>query len=176
MQAKVRPGLGGRLVATHSDVTRMSIAKEVADIVVICETHVTHMAAQVTAEDALFFDMVCRALKPGGFLVWGNAIPDCTWQPCFDYLDSIGVKLVEARDVTAEAIVARDEDEPRVKAYVEQCLQKFYGFRIPVLGSKKRLEAKIAMENFYRNPGTNLYGNMKTGQDTYKVALFQKTA
>jgi hypothetical protein len=31
------------------------------------------------------------------------------------------------------------------------------------------------MENFYRNPGTNLYSNMKTGQDTYKVVLFQKT-
>lgn len=172
---KFVPGLGGRLVATHADVTQMAIRENVADIVVICETHVTHMAAQVTKEDALFFNMVHRALKPGGFLVWGNAIPDSTWQPCFDHLESVGMKLVEARDVTSDAILARDEDEARVSAYVEQCLQKFYGFRIPFFGRKKRVEARIAMENFYRNPGTNLYSNMKTGQDTYKVVLFQKT-
>ena len=64
----------------------------------------------------------------------------------------------------------------RVKAYVEQCLQKFYGFRIPFFGRRKREEARIAMENFYRNPGTDLYGNMAKGQDTYKVVLFQKAA
>jgi SAM-dependent methyltransferase len=173
---KFVPALRGRLVATHADVTQLDIAESVADIVAICETHVTHMAAQVTKEDAAFFDMVARALKPGGFLVWGNAIPDSTWKPCFDYLASVGVKLVEARDVTPEAIVARDEDEVRVKAYVEQCLQKFYGFRIPFFGRRKREEARIAMENFYRNPGTDLYGNMAKGQDTYKVVLFQKAA
>jgi hypothetical protein len=32
------------------------------------------------------------------------------------------------------------------------------------------------MKNFYRNPGTKLYTNMKDGTDTYKVVLFQKPA
>jgi SAM-dependent methyltransferase len=173
---KFVPGLGGRLVATHADCTQMSIVKEVADIVAVCETHVTEMKGQVTAEDALFFGKAYRALKPGGFLVWGNAIPDSTWQPCFDHLESVGMRLVEARDVTLDAIAARDEDRARVTAYVEQCLQKFYGFRIPFFGRKKRLEARLAMENFYRNPGTNLYANMKDRTDTYKVVLFQKAS
>ena len=33
----------------------------------------------------------------------------------------------------------------------------------------------MAMENFYRNPGTNLYKNMTDGTDSYRVVLFQKT-
>jgi len=173
---KFVPCLNGRLVATCGDCTQISIDESAADFVVVCETHVTEHAGQATEEDQLFFKTAHRILKTGGFLVWGNAIPDSTWQPCFDYLDSIGMKLVEVRDVTKEAVVARDEDKPRVGAYVEQCLDAFMGFRIPFLGRKKRLEARLAMENFYRNPGTNLYVNMKDGTDTYKVAVLQKVA
>jgi len=43
-----------------------------------------------------------------------------------------------------------------------------------VLGKKRRVQAELAMKNFYRNPGTRLYDDMATGADTYKVALFQK--
>ena len=84
------------------------------------------------------------------------------------------MKLVEMRDVTKEAVVARDQDEARVSAYVEQCIDKFAGFRIPVLGRKKRLEARLAMENFSRNPGTNLYRTLKDGTDSYRVVLLKK--
>jgi SAM-dependent methyltransferase len=173
---KFVPELGGRLVATRADATRLSIADGSADIVAVCETHVTEHAGQCTEEDQRFFKTAHRVLKPGGFLVWGNAIPDTTWQPCFDALDKMGMKLVEVRDVTKEAVVARDQDEPRVRAFVRQCIDKFLGFRIPVIGSKKRVEARLAMENFYRNPGTNLYVNMTDGTDTYKVVLLQKKA
>jgi hypothetical protein len=55
-------------------------------------------------------------------------------------------------------------------------LNRFHGFRIPVIGSKKRIEAEVALKNFARHPGTNLYQNMKTRRDTYRVALFEKTA
>jgi hypothetical protein len=34
----------------------------------------------------------------------------------------------------------------------------------------------MAMENFYRNPGTNLYRNMVKETDTYRVVVFEKTA
>lgn len=173
---KFIPKLGGRLVATCTDATKISPSEKPADIVAVCETHVTEYPGRVTEEDERFFNAARDRLKPGGFLVWGNAIPDSTWQPCFDYLDSIGMKRLETHDVTEQAIQARDEDLGRMNAYVEQCLNRFHGFRIPILGSKKRIEAEVALKNFARHPGTNLYQNMKTRRDTYRVALFEKTA
>jgi len=173
---KFVPTLGGRLTATCADATNLKIKDNAADIIAVCETHVTEIGGQVTAEDEKFFNSAYRILKPGGFLTWGNAIPDSTWQPCFDYLESKGMKRIEVRDVTKAAVVARDKDAERVDAYVEQCLQRFHGFRIPMVGGKRRVEAELAMKNFYRNPGTRLYDDMATGADTYKVVLFQKPA
>ena len=173
---KFVPELDGRLVAICTDATRTTIRDEAADFVVICETHVAEMTGQVTDEDRLFFRTAHRLLKPGGFLVWGNAIPSLTWPLCFDFLKSIGMELCEVKDVTPEAVAARDADEGRVEAYVSQCLDRFFGFRIPFLGNKKRAQAGQAMKNFYRNPGTSLYTNMKDGTDAYKVALLRKAS
>lgn len=173
---KFVPRHHGRLVGTRADCTQLPIRDESADIVVVNETHVTEMPGVITDEDRRFFRTAKRILKPGGHLVWGNAIPDVTWKPCFDFLDSIGMKMVEERDVTKEAIAARDQDIGRVDAFVDQALDKFHGFRIPVLGPKKREEAKMALLNFYRNPGTNLYQTMIDRTDTYRVACIKKTA
>ena len=175
-ERKFVPELSGRLVATCADCTTVDLAAGSADIIVVCETHVTEMTGRVTDEDKSFFQAMHRTLKPGGYLVWGNAIPDSTWQPCFDFLESIGMKLAEVRDVTREAVVARDEDAARVDAYVAQCLDRFHAFHIPFLGRKKRRDAELALKNFFRNPGTNLYKNMTDGTDSYKVILLQKIA
>jgi ubiquinone/menaquinone biosynthesis C-methylase UbiE len=171
---KFVPQLNGRLKATRADCTKLPIGDGVADFVAVCETHVTEMAGQVTEEDAKFFRTAHRLLKPGGMLVWGNAIPDSTWQPCFEFLESLGMKKVEVCDVTKEAIAARDEDKSRADHYVDEVLKRMWGFRIPLLGSKKRVETRQAMLNFYRNPGTRLYDTMTTRTDTYKVVCFQK--
>ncbi|MEJ7733506.1 MAG: class I SAM-dependent methyltransferase [Polyangiaceae bacterium] len=173
---KFVPELGGRLKATHADATKLPVAPGSADFVAVCETHVTEHAGQCTEEDRRFFSTAHKLLKPGGYLVWGNAIPASTWQPCFDYLASIGMRLVENHDVTDRAVVARDQDRHRVSAYVEQCIAKFKAFHIPVLGEKKRVAARLAMENFYRNPGTNLYATLANGTDSYRVALLQKAS
>jgi ubiquinone/menaquinone biosynthesis C-methylase UbiE len=173
---KFVPELGGRLKATRANCTALELKDGVADIVAVCETHVTEMPGVITDEDRRFFATAHRLIKPGGFLVWGNAIPDSTWNPCFEHLESIGMKRVEERNVTDSAIEARDLDEGRVDAYVEQCLSSFWGFKIPVLGSRRGTEARLAMKNFYRNPGTNLYDNMKNGTDSYKVVAFQRPA
>jgi SAM-dependent methyltransferase len=173
---KFVPRLGSRLRATRADCTNMPMRDAVADIVAVCETHVTEFDGVATDEDMQFFREAARIMKPGGFLVWGNAIPDRTWQPCFDYLETIGFKMVEERDVTQAAIDARDKDRGRVDAYVDSAIGAFPAFRIPVLGPKKRVEAELAMKNFYRNPGTNLYDDMVNGTDSYKVVAFQKDA
>ncbi len=83
-ERKFVPELGGRLVATCTDATKLQIADGTADFVAVNETHVTEHAGEVTEEDERFFDTAYRLLNPGGFLVWGNAIPEVTWQPCFD--------------------------------------------------------------------------------------------
>lgn len=171
---KFVPELDGRLVATCSDATKLKIKDGVADFVAVNETHVTEYPGRVTDEDKLFFQTAYRLLKPGGYLVWGNAIPDSTWKPCFELLESIGMKVIEENDVTKEAVVARDEDKGRIDAYIAQCIKSFHGFRIPVLGSKKRGEAELALKNFSRNPGTRLYENMRDGTDSYRVVLARK--
>ena len=173
-ERKHAPELNGRLVATHADCTKVGIEDSSADIVVVCETHVTENVGRVSQEDEAFFGAVQRIVKPGGFLVWGNAIPDSTWQPCFDYLESIGMKQLEMHDVTDEAVVARDLDHARVESYVTQCVDKWHGFRIPFLGRKRRDEAEVALKNFFRHPGTYLYNTMVTRRDSYRVCLFQR--
>lgn len=171
---KFVPELKGRLVATWSDATQVTSRDASADFIAINETHVTEMVGCITDEDRRFFDTAYRMLKPGGYIVWGNAIPEATWKPCFDYLESIGMKIREVRDVTKEAVVARDEDKARIDTFVDQIAESFYGFRIPVLGRRKREEAEVGLRNFARNPGTRLYENMRDGTDTYKVVLVQK--
>jgi ubiquinone/menaquinone biosynthesis C-methylase UbiE len=172
---KFVPELNGRLKATQADATKLDIADGSQDFVVVNETHVTEHPGVVSKEDELFLGTAKRILKPGGYLVWGNAIPEATWQPCFDYLESIGMKVIEVCDVTKEAVVARDRDFVRVEAYVKETLDRFHGFKIPFIGKGRRLEAEQALKNFFRHPGTNLYENMKDGTDTYKVSLVQKT-
>lgn len=171
---KFVPELNGRLVATCGDATKLTIPDASADFVAVNETHVTEMPGRATEEDERFFKTAYRMLKPGGFLVWGNAIPESTWKPCFDLLHTIGFKVLETCDVTKEAVKARDEDKARIDSYVEQLIKAFHGFKIPMLGGKRRDLAEIALKNFSRNPGTKLYDNMVDGTDTYKVSLIQK--
>ncbi|MCC7382717.1 MAG: class I SAM-dependent methyltransferase [Deltaproteobacteria bacterium] len=173
---KFVPDLGGRLKATCSDATDLSIGDCVADLVAVNETHVTERVGQVTDEDQRFFRTARRLLKPEGLLVWGNAIPDATWRPCFELLESIGMKVLEVRDVTSEAVQARDEDKPRIDAYADQCAERIIGFRIPFVGKRKRIEAASALKNFCRNPGTRMYENMRTRVDTYKVVVAQRVS
>jgi ubiquinone/menaquinone biosynthesis C-methylase UbiE len=163
-----------RLVATRADATNLPIGDEVADIVAVCETHVTDQGQVMTEEDRKFFRSAKRVLKPGGFLTWGNAIPDIAWQPALDFMSSIGMKVVEVCDVNDEAVRARDLDTARINTYCDQALDKFFAFHVPRYGSTKRKEAELAMKNLARHPGTRLYEDMKTRADTYKVVLVQK--
>lgn len=173
---KYVPELGGRLVATCADATQLLIKEGTADFVAVNETHVTEYPGRITEEDEKFFKTALRLLKPGGFLVWGNAIPDATWKPSLDFINSIGLKVQEMDDVTKEAVQARDEDKRRIDSFVDQCISTFYGFQIPVLGGKKRVEAEFALKNFARNPGTRLYQNMVDGTDSYRVLYAKKMA
>jgi ubiquinone/menaquinone biosynthesis C-methylase UbiE len=171
---KFIPQATGRLRATRADCTALPSDDRVADIVAVCETHVAEMVGHATEHDRKFFATAHRLLKPGGLLVWSNAIPDSTWEPCFEVLESLGMKRIEVCDLTQEAIAARDQDRRRAEAYVDEVLERLWALKLPVLGARRRAEARQAMLNFFRNPGTNLYETMTTRTDTYKVACFQK--
>ncbi len=171
---KFVPELNGRLVATCSDATQLKIPDGTADFVAVNETHVTEVRGRVTAEDARFFSTAYRLLKPGGYLVWGNAIPEQTWEPCFEYLEKLGMTQRRNDDVTLDSIRGRDEDKARIDTYVDQCVDTFAAFKIPVMGPQRRVESAIALKNFARNPGTNLYDAMVTREDTYRVVCFKK--
>ena len=173
---KYVPELGGRLKATCADATKLGLADGVADFIAVNETHVTEQPGRVTEEDERFFRTAFRVLKPGGYIVWGNAIPTSTWKPCLDYLESIGMKMRDVRDVTKEAVRARDEDKGRIDCYFDQCKEKWFGFRIPVLRGRRSCsrQTERALKNFSRHPGTRLYENMVDGTDSYKVVLAQR--
>ncbi len=173
---KFVPAHAGRLEATCVDATQITMADGSADMIAVNETHVTEIPGVVTAEDEKFFQTAHRLMKPGGYLVWGNAIPDATWKPCFKYLEGLGMKVEDAVDVTREAVRARDEDKARIDTYVDQAIDAFHAFKIPGIGEKRRREAEVALKNFARNPGTNLYDNMVNGTDTYKVVRVRKAA
>jgi SAM-dependent methyltransferase len=175
-QRKFVGELGGRLTATCSDVTRLQRPNGSSDLIAVNETHVTEMVGIVTDEDERFFKKAYDLLKPGGYLVWGNAIPQATWDPCFKLLERLGFAIRESNDVTAEAVEARDLDKPRIDAYVDQCMDAFHAFKVPLLGNRRRQQADVALKNFARNPGTKLYRNMVDGTDTYRVVLVQKPA
>ena len=93
-------------------------------------------------------------------LIWGNAIPDSTWKPCFDFLESIGMK--QSRSATSRKRRSGRATRTSVRAddYVDEVLRRMWGFRIPFFGRRSALEARQAMLNFYRNPGTRLYDTM----------------
>ncbi len=171
---KFVPELKGRLSAHCGDATMTTIRDGVADFVAVNETHVTEQAGRTTEEDVRFFKTAYRLLKPGGYLVWGNAIPATTWKPCFDLLESLGMKVLEVCDVTKEAVRARDEDKRRIDAYVDQIFDTFHAFKVPKLGKQRRALAEVALKNFSRNPGTLLYDRMVDGTDTYNVVLVHK--
>jgi SAM-dependent methyltransferase len=174
-RSKFVPRHRGRLVATRADATQLPIDDAVADIVAVCETHVTDQGDVMTEEDRKFFRSAKRVLKPGGFFTWGNAIPASAWQPAFEFMESLGLKVLEVCDVNEESVRARDLDAPRIEAYIEQALDKFLAFRVPVYGARKRRAAELAMKNLCRHPGTRLYDEMRTRADTYRVVLAQKT-
>jgi ubiquinone/menaquinone biosynthesis C-methylase UbiE len=175
-ERKFVPQLKGRLRATCADATNLPVLDGSSDFVAINETHVTETNGHLTSDDEAFFQTAKRILKPGGMIVWGNAIPTATWPASIEYLEANGFKLIENCDVTKEAVQARDEDKARIDIYAQQCIETFHGFKIPVLGKKKILEADVALKNFARNPGTKLYDNMVDGTDQYRVICLQKNA
>ena len=99
--------------------------------------------------------------------VWVAAYPILT--------DEFGFERVASINHTQNAIIARDEDTPRVNAYVSQLLDRF---PVTTWGGSRGKTCGLVLDrlikNFYRHPGTACYLKMVTGYDSYLHEAYKK--
>eukprot|EP00929_Paragymnodinium_shiwhaense_P091376 TRINITY_DN5134_c0_g1_i4.p1 TRINITY_DN5134_c0_g1~~TRINITY_DN5134_c0_g1_i4.p1 ORF type:complete len:406 (+),score=120.11 TRINITY_DN5134_c0_g1_i4:89-1306(+) len=136
-----------------------------ADIVIISETHIAE--AQIGDLEKSIFAEIHRVLKPGGFFVWGNAIPTRTWLEAMEYLPTAGFELKQNTNHTRGAVIARDEDFARVELVLDQIIGRYHAMHLPYFGERCAKVANRLIANFYRHPGTAMYLKMTTGTDSY---------
>jgi len=140
------------------------------DFVIISETHIADI--DVREEEKEIFREIHRILKPGGFFLWGNALPTWIWNKALPILENeIGLKRVASLNHTKGAVIARDEDEDRVNAFVVSMMGKYPVFQFAPTCAHV---ADRLVKNFYRHPGTALYLKMVSGFDSYMHEAYQK--
>lgn len=161
------PGLNCKLIpdGVGNKGNQIPLPDNSLDIAVISETHIADVVIG-DLEKAIFKE-IHRVLKPGGFFVWGNALPTRVWLQGNDYLPTAGFELAHNTNWTAGAILARDEDKERVDLAINQLLAPYPATRLPYFGPRCHLAAERLIANFYRHPGTAMYIKMTTGFDSY---------
>lgn len=141
------------------DHTGAAIADNSVDFVIISETHIADI--EIGPEEKEIFAEVHRILKPGGMLLWGNALPTRVWLAAYPHLSQNGFERVASLNHTKGAIQARDEDEDRVNAYADQLFGQYpLAFKMPIRGAPCLHVVDRLLKNFYRHPGTALYYKM----------------
>jgi hypothetical protein len=135
------------------------------DIVVISETHIAE--ATIGPEERAIFKEIIRMLKPGGFFVWGNALPTAVWHMAEPVLAELGMEACGSRNHTQGAVSARVEDKDRVDMYVEHLINHFPVMSVPHIGKRCAHVTDRLIKNFYRHPGTKLFKQMVTGAHSY---------
>lgn len=145
-----------------------------ADIVVISETHIAE--AEIGELEKSIFAEIYRVLKPGGFFVWGNALPTRVWHQGDAYLPTAGFELMQSTNHTRGAVIARDEDYARVELVLKQFIDRYAVMHLPYFGERCSTVANRLIANFYRHPGTAMYLKMTTGTDSYMHQAWKKVA
>lgn len=159
------------LTCVHGNGMETGFPSETYDIIVVSETHIA--AVSLDPETKLILKEIERMLAPGGFFVWGNALPTRVWVAAEQYFksDETALELTEFRNVTTHAVNARVEDGPRVDAY---CNSMFDHLIATYYMPQCRHVLDRMVKNFYRHPGTNLFKTMVTGYDSYVHMSAQK--
>jgi len=144
------------------------------DIVVISETHIAEDT--IGPEEMAIFKEIVRMLKPGGFFVWGNALPTSVWNAAPGVLEGMGFESCDSLNHTKGAVHARLEDEERVDMYMEHIKDQFPVMKLPFFGTRCRHIADRLVKNFYRHPGTALFKRMETGAHSYMHNCYRRPA
>jgi len=143
----------------------LPFADKSIDVVLINEAHIAEQAIG-PEEKAIFAEMI-RVLKPGGYFVWGNALPTRVWHQGNDYLPTAGFEMAYNTNHTQGAVVARDEDAKRVDLVLKQLLDGLIATKLPYFGERCAQVSERLIANFYRHPGTAMYLKMVSGTDSY---------
>jgi len=159
------PKVRGKEPTAETFVTPIPMGDNSLDIVVISETHIADV--EIGDLEKSIFAEIHRVLKPGGFFVWGNALPTRVWLEGKQYLPTAGFELAHEKNHTAGAVIARDEDKERVDLALNQLLSPYFGTKIPYFGERCMKVGERLIANFYRHPGTAMYIKMTTGFDSY---------
>jgi len=115
-------------------------------------------------------------LKPGGFFVWGNALPTHVWHLAEPILAELGLQSCGSLNHTKGAVKARLEDKDRVDEYVDHLLKWFTATSLPYFGNRCAHAADRLIKNFYRHPGTTLFKQMETGAHSYMHLCHRRPA
>ena len=168
---KLHAAGNSRLECVHGNGMDTGFPSNTYDLIVVSETHIAAVA--LDPETKLILKEIERMLKPGGFFVWGNALPTRVWVAAEEYFQSseTTLELKEFSNVTTHAVNARLEDEPRVDAFCNNMFDRF-----PMLSVMPQCRHVLdrMVKNFYRHPGTNLFKTMTTGYDSYVHMSAQK--
>jgi len=144
------------------------------DIVVISETHIAE--AEIGDLEKSIFAEIRRVLKPGGFFVWGNALPTSVWNQGDAYLPTAGFEMAYNTNHTTGAVIARDEDAARVDLAIAQLISPYWALQAPYFGERCAAVSERLIGNFYRHPGTAMYLKMVSGLDSYMHQAWRVTA
>jgi len=161
-------GVNGNQVRDEDDNV---VPNHSVDFVVISETHIADV--QVGPEEKAIFAEIHRILKPGGYFLWGNALPTRVWHEGYAYLSGTGFRRVSSVNHTDGAVKARDQDEPRVNVFANSMMDMYPAYSLPYYGAKCRAVTDRLLKNFYRHPGTALYFRMVTGHDSYMHETYE---
>jgi len=161
------PGLTCRVVpnGVGNGGNQAPVADSSVDFVVISETHIADI--EIGDLEKEIFSEIRRILKPDGLFLWGNAIPTRVWEQADVELPKLGFELVNNKNHTEGAVIARDEDAARVEMVMDQLLEPYYIMKAPYFGDRCHKVGERLIANFYRHPGTALYLKMVTGYDSY---------
>lgn len=143
------------------------------DVAIILETHIAEQ--RIGPEEKAIFQEIKRVLKPDtGLFLWGNALPTNVWLQAEEFLPQIGFEVDQKWNTTKKAVLARDQDQPRVDMVMELIRTKFVAFtHFGSLSKECWSVVDKLIRNFYRDPNTVMYLKMVRGLDSYMHYVFK---
>ncbi len=140
----------------HGDAEQVPLGAGWADAVVSVETSCTYPDIES------FFRNVARVLKVGGHFLYTDLIDHELLQPFIDVLTTLGLELIELRDITANVSASRDARAERQK--------------LAFVANAEEAGDATTMSEFVGQSGSRLYDYLQGIDRGYQILRFRKVA